>query len=68
MSTSTAYARAREQHDLSLEEASSLLGISVESLVAYECGEEQPDAVTVRHMALLYGQSADMLIGIDWDE
>ena len=59
------YAGARLQSGMSLDAAASALGMDTAELASYEAGSELPDAVVILHMALLYGVSADLLIGND---
>lgn len=64
MKNSNTYQTAREQKGIDFEQAADLLGIDANELRAFETGECVPSAVDVRHMALLYGVSADYLLGI----
>lgn len=65
---STTYRRARETRGLGMDEAAARLELGSDVLAPIEAGASQPDAVAVRHMALLYGVSADWLLGLSAHE
>ena len=59
-----AYRTARIACNMSVAEAASKLGVSPNTLYAYERGEAQPTAVVLRNMAIIYHTSADDLLGL----
>ena len=58
--------RLRETRGKSLSQAKAaeLIGVTKSSLSLYECGDNIPDAKTIRKMAEVYGVSADYLLGL----
>lgn len=62
--TSENFALCRRQAGLSLAEASKALDVPTSVLEGYEKGEQEPDALVLRRMALAYGCTSDQLLGI----
>lgn len=56
--------RCRLRTGLSLQESAVSLGITSAELASYERGEHEPDALMLKHMALVYGCTADELLGL----
>ena len=52
------YQDAREERGLTQEQAAELIGISVESLRAYECGKRPPSSTTAVMMSNVYDNKA----------
>lgn len=59
------YRKARENAGIRAERAAAELGVSITTLFNWERGDTPPSANKVREMALLYGVSANYLIGME---
>lgn len=59
------YRKAREDAGIKAERAASELGVSITTLFNWERGDTSPNANNIRDMAVLYGVSADYLIGME---
>lgn len=58
------YRDARKKAEIRAERAASELGVSITTLLNWERGDTKPDANNLRAMAVLYGVTADYLLGI----
>jgi transcriptional regulator with XRE-family HTH domain len=58
------YKASRQAANISVREAASALSMPTEELERVERGEEEPDAMLLRHMAKLYGCTSDYLLAI----
>lgn len=59
------YRECREEAGISLESAASELQVSAFSLLSFEEGRAEPNALVLRRMALLYGCPGDWLLGVE---
>lgn len=59
------YRECREEAGISLESAASELQVSAFSLLSFEEGLAEPNALVLRRMALLYGCTGDWLLGVE---
>jgi transcriptional regulator with XRE-family HTH domain len=58
------YRDARKMAGIRAEEACTKLGVSITTLYNWENGITTPDANKLREMALMYGVSADYILGL----
>ena len=59
------YRKARKDAGIKPERAAVELGVSITTLLNWERGDTSPNANNIRDMAVLYGVSANYLIGMD---
>lgn len=59
------YRKARKDAGIKPERAAAELGVSITTLLNWERGDTSPNANNIRDMAVLYGVSANYLIGMD---
>lgn len=59
------YREAREKAGIKAEQAAVELGVSISTLFNWERGDTAPNANNIRDMSLLYGASANYLIGME---
>lgn len=60
----TNFRKAREDAGVKAERAAAELGVSITTLFNWERGDTMPNAGNIRDMVMLYGVSADYLIGL----
>lgn len=56
--------RCRQRAGMSLHEAAEKLEVPPQTLIRFEEGEDEPDALVIRQMALAYRCTCDELLGI----
>ncbi len=59
------YRKARKDAGIKPERAAAELGVSITTLLNWERGDTSPNANNIRDMAVLYGVSANYLIGME---
>lgn len=59
------YRKARKDAGVKPERAAAELGVSITTLLNWERGDTSPNANNIRDMAVLYGVSANYLIGME---
>ena len=59
------YRKARKEAGVKPERAAAELGVSITTLLNWERGDTSPNANNIRDMAVLYGVSANYLIGME---
>lgn len=55
----------REQHGLSVEQVSNVLGVHPNTIRGWERGDYEPTSRNLVQMSTLYGCTADYLLGLD---
>ena len=58
------YRKARKDASIRVETAASNLGVSITTLLNWECGDTKPNAENIRAMAELYKVTSDYLLGM----
>lgn len=61
---STQLTKLRKAKKLNQEQASELLGISRSTYANYEVGAREPNLALLKKMAMVFGVSADYLLGL----
>lgn len=64
---STQLTKLRKAKKLNQEQASELLGISRSTYANYEVGAREPNLALLKKMAMVFGVSADYLLGLSDD-
>ena len=64
---STQLTKLRKAKKLNQEQASELLGISRSTYANYEVGAREPNLALPKKMAMVFGVSADYLLGLSDD-